>query len=137
MKNTTLPHEHEVQNNLESIESALIQIDRFETIADIFKKLSDTSRIRIFWLLCHTEQCVINISAMMDMSSPAVPINRHLPNESREIGCPELRHFRMNHVQLILREADFFHNLPRCHKITAPVPSTSPNVSAKLKEQER
>ena len=72
MKNTTLPHEHEVQYNLESIESTLLQIDRFEIIADIFKQLSDTSRIRIFWLLCHTEQCVINISAMMDMSSPAV-----------------------------------------------------------------
>ena len=42
MKNTTLPHEHEVQYNLESIESTLLQIDRFEIIADIFKQLSDT-----------------------------------------------------------------------------------------------
>ena len=72
MKNTTLPHEHEGQSNLESIESALLQINRFQTIAHIFKQLSDTTRIRIFWLLCHAEQCVINISAMMDMSSPAV-----------------------------------------------------------------
>ena len=29
-------------------------------------------RIRIFWLLCHCEECVVNLSAMVNMSSPAV-----------------------------------------------------------------
>lgn len=72
MNNTVLPHEHNVPDNLESIEAGLIQVSRFETVADIFKQLSDTTRVRIFWLLCHTEQCVINIAALMDMSSPAV-----------------------------------------------------------------
>ena len=72
MKSPTLPHTHDGQNNLESIQSGLCRVERFETIADIFKQLSDTTRIRIFWLLCHTEQCVINISALMEMSSPAV-----------------------------------------------------------------
>ncbi len=41
-------------------------------MAEIFKQLGDTTRVRIFWLLCHCEECVINISAMMEMSSPAV-----------------------------------------------------------------
>ncbi len=72
MRNPTLPHEHDVPISLERIESGLMQVDRFETVADIFKQLSDITRIRIFWLLCHTEQCVINISALLDMSSPAV-----------------------------------------------------------------
>ena len=31
-----------------------------------------TPRVRIFWLLCHCEECVQNISALMEMSSPAV-----------------------------------------------------------------
>lgn len=44
----------------------------FQIAAEIFKQLGDTTRIRIFWLLCHCEECVINISAMLDMSSPAV-----------------------------------------------------------------
>lgn len=44
----------------------------FQMLADIFKLLGDGSRLRIFWLLCHCEECVINISAMMEMSSPAV-----------------------------------------------------------------
>ena len=67
-----LPHAHDNQGKLENIESGLLQTERFETVADIFKQFSDTTRIRIFWLLCHTEQCVINISALLDMSSPAV-----------------------------------------------------------------
>lgn len=41
-------------------------------VSDVFKQLSDSSRLRIFWLLCHREECVINISALVDMSSPAV-----------------------------------------------------------------
>ncbi len=44
----------------------------FSLVADVFKKLDDPSRLRIFWLLCHCEECVINLSAMMEMSSPAV-----------------------------------------------------------------
>ena len=47
-------------------------VENLQTVADIFKQLGDGSRIRIFWLLCHCEPCVVNISAMMDMSSPAV-----------------------------------------------------------------
>ena len=47
-------------------------VENFQTVADIFKQLGDGSRIRIFWLLCHCEECVINLSTMVDMSSPAV-----------------------------------------------------------------
>ena len=36
------------------------------------KQLGDPSRLRIFWLLCHCEECVINIAAATGMSSPAV-----------------------------------------------------------------
>ena len=70
MEHFTLPHQHgqsrdQLMNNIPSTEN-------FQILADIFKQLSDTTRIRIFWILCHCEECVINISAMMDMSSPAV-----------------------------------------------------------------
>lgn len=30
------------------------------------------SRLRILWLLCHCEECVYNLSAAVNMSSPAV-----------------------------------------------------------------
>ena len=55
MKYPSLPHAHDVQADLESIESGLCQAERFETVAELFKQLSDTTRLRIFWLLCHTE----------------------------------------------------------------------------------
>ena len=46
--------------------------EEFSTVADVFKKLDDPSRLKIFWLLCHCEECVINLSSLMEMSSPAV-----------------------------------------------------------------
>ena len=70
MTNSRLPNDHgqEMEQRLEEMPST----EDFQTVADIFKQLGDGSRIRIFWLLCHCEECVINISALVDMSSPAV-----------------------------------------------------------------
>ena len=74
MPKTQLPHNHgqAIEQGLEDMPST----DEFQTAANVFKQLSDGSRIRIFWLLCHCEECVINLSAMVNMSSPA--ISHHL-----------------------------------------------------------
>ena len=50
--------------------------DAFSAAAELFKLLSDKTRLRLFWLLCHCEECVLNLSVMMDMSSPA--LSHHL-----------------------------------------------------------
>ena len=65
-----LPHDHgqSMEHELEHMP----QVGQFQTVADIFKQMGDGSRVRIFWLLCHCEECVINLSSMVDMSSPAV-----------------------------------------------------------------
>ncbi len=71
MKNETMPHDHgeEISEHLrESVE----RTESFRTVSDIFKLLADPSRARIFWLLCHCEECVVNISFLTDMTSPAV-----------------------------------------------------------------
>ncbi len=65
-----LPHDH--GQKFEQFLERVPKLEEFQTVADIFKQLGDGSRIRIFWLLCHCEECVINLSSMMDMSSPAV-----------------------------------------------------------------
>ena len=44
----------------------------FKQVADVFSQLGDGTRLKIFWLLCHTEECVINISTYLDMTSPLV-----------------------------------------------------------------
>lgn len=67
-----LPHYHGTQESTAQLREHLSDIDRFHIVSEVFRQLGDTTRIRIFWLLCHCEECVINISAMMEMSSPAV-----------------------------------------------------------------
>ena len=61
-----LPHNHGESMNTEHILHVISQTDNFQTVAESFKILGDPTRIRIFWMLCHCEECVINISAMMD-----------------------------------------------------------------------
>ena len=74
MENNKLPHEHNTPTISSSIKKELDNIEKFQLIADIFKQLGDTTRIRLFWLLCHCEECVINISALMEMSVQLFPI---------------------------------------------------------------
>lgn len=72
MSKLSLPHHHEGGCHEECLKEQLGRLENFQTVADIFKLLDDTSRMRIFWLLCHCEECVINISALVEMTSPAV-----------------------------------------------------------------
>ena len=44
----------------------------FENVSATFGLLADSSRLKILWLLCHCEECVNNIAAAVNMSSPAV-----------------------------------------------------------------
>ena len=70
MSEIRLPHDH--GDTLGVPLENMPEQEEFTAVADAFKLLGDTSRIRIFWVLCHCEQCVINLSAMVRMSSPAV-----------------------------------------------------------------
>ncbi len=66
------PHDHGEEEGIEKLKNNLSNEKSFEVVSNIFQQLSDPTRIRIFWLLCHYEECVINISSVMEMSSPAV-----------------------------------------------------------------
>ena len=72
MAQNTLPHNHDTEKNAELLQKIVRKTQNFEIVADIFKQLSDTNRTRIFWLLCHCEECVIDISAYVGMTPPAV-----------------------------------------------------------------
>jgi DNA-binding transcriptional ArsR family regulator len=65
-----LPHDHGT-NTAVLIENAP-EHRTFETVSGIFQLISDPTRLKILWLLCHSEDCVANIAAAIDMSSPAV-----------------------------------------------------------------
>ena len=52
---TRMPHENEVLE-----------------VSNAMKQLGDPSRLRIFWILCHREECVLSLAELVEMSSPAV-----------------------------------------------------------------
>lgn len=72
MLSKTLPHHHGNIKTEEMLSEKLQNTAQFNRAAGVFRQLSDSNRLRIYWLLCHCEECVINISAMVEMSSPAV-----------------------------------------------------------------
>ena len=74
MEERCLPHNHgqEIEHGFDHMPKE----EDFQTVADIFKQLCDGKRIRVFWLLCHCEECVINLASLVGMSSPA--LSHHL-----------------------------------------------------------
>ncbi|MCI8554654.1 MAG: winged helix-turn-helix transcriptional regulator [Clostridiales bacterium] len=65
-----MPHDH--GQDIERVLAKMPPDPEFVKAADIFQLLCDPSRLRILWLLCHSEECVYNLSAAVSMSSPAV-----------------------------------------------------------------
>lgn len=70
MAEHALPHSH--GQEIEELCGRLPPTADFLAVSDLFRQCSDASRLRIFWLLCHGTECVTNIAALMEMSSPAV-----------------------------------------------------------------
>ncbi len=70
-----LPHDH--GQRIERMPETIPDLKVFAAAADGFKLLGDAVRLKIFWILCHYEECVINLSALMEMSSPAVSHHLH------------------------------------------------------------
>ena len=69
-----LPHSH--QEKAEQLFGHMPAPEEFTAAAELFGLMSDKTRIKLFWLLCHCEECLLNLSAMMNMSSPA--LSHHL-----------------------------------------------------------
>ena len=69
MPETKLPHDH--GQPIEQKLGGLPSPEGFQMVADLYKQLGDPTRLRIFWLLCHCGECVINISSLVGMDGPA------------------------------------------------------------------
>ena len=72
MEQHVLPHRHHSPEEELALLKNMPDEETVLSVAEAMKQLGDPTRLRIFWLLCHTEECVINIAAMVSMSSPAV-----------------------------------------------------------------
>ena len=60
----TLPHDHGRIEHEKQLAEQLPSTEKVVSVADAMKQLGDPTRLRIFWILCHTQECVINIAAM-------------------------------------------------------------------------
>ena len=74
MENNRLPHQHDLHAG--ALFDHMPAPDEFAGAADLFKLMSDRTRIRLFWILCHCEECLLDLGVMMEMSSPA--LSHHL-----------------------------------------------------------
>ncbi|MGN0298083.1 MAG: ArsR/SmtB family transcription factor [Lachnospiraceae bacterium] len=64
-----MPHNH---GNIDNVLDVMPTNEQCIEAAETFKQLGDGTRLQILWLLCHSEECVLNIAAAIDMSAPAV-----------------------------------------------------------------
>ncbi|MBR5646638.1 MAG: metalloregulator ArsR/SmtB family transcription factor [Treponema sp.] len=63
---------HKEYFKLDFIKEQVAKDSDFETMAQIFSLLADSNRLKIFWLLCHSKECVVSIAQIMYMTTPAV-----------------------------------------------------------------
>jgi len=112
MSKLSLPHNH--NHNTEKILENLPKSEEFQLTSDMFRLLSDCSRIRIFWILCHCEECVINLSAMVEMSSPAV--SHHLKLlKSANLITSRREGKEVYYKAADNKQAEFLHNMLENH----------------------
>ena len=99
-------HDHGHLDMLEHVPD----VDRGNEVAAIFSILCDGTRIRILWLLCHSEECVNNIAAAVDMSAPAV--SHHLKVLSKAGLLTKKRIGKETHYRLAdTKEAKLVHRM--------------------------
>jgi Predicted transcriptional regulators len=88
-KEKKLPHDH--GHSIDVVMRRMPDGEKFEEAAATFQQLCDPTRLRIFWLICHAEECVSNIAAAVEMSDAAVShhlrtLKMHGLIKSRRLG---------------------------------------------------
>ena len=113
-----LPHHH--SQDEEKFKAHLPGEEEIAGVSEALKQLGDPSRLRIFWLLCHCEECVLNIAAIVNMTSPAVSHHLRLLKNSGLIVS------RREGKEMYYRTADtelaqmLHHMIEKLGKITCP-----------------
>ena len=105
-----LPHDHGDIIDIEAFRSLLADNEGFDKVSKLMSQLGDANRLKIFWLLCHHEECVTNISAIMMMSSPAV--SHHL-RVLKDAGLIKSRREgkEVYYKAADIPETDYLHNM--------------------------
>ncbi len=74
----------------------------FEETSILFQLLNDPTRLQIFWILCHSEECVFNIAKIVNISSPLVSFHLRFLKQSKIITSTRKGkevHYRLNDTE--------------------------------------
>ncbi len=118
-KRIMLPHNHNADDN--RIAETMPSVETINAVADAMKQLGDPSRLRIFWLLCHCEECVINIAAATGMSSPAVSHHLRLLKDAGLIVSArngKEMYYRAADTDIVLK---LHHTIEEIARISCPI----------------
>lgn len=80
-------HAHNEYFKLDFLQSELAKNKEFGDVAAIFALLADSTRLKIFWLLCHSKECVQSLAEVMKMTMPAVSHHLRLLKDGSLIEC--------------------------------------------------
>lgn len=111
---------HEHSNNLEDLIKKLPSYEEASELTDILSVLSDPTRLRILWLLCHTTECVTDISIAIGMSAPAVSHHLKLLKQCKIIEAKKIGK-EMHYTLAANEHAMLIHSMiDNMFKITCP-----------------
>lgn len=79
-----MPHDH--GQEIDEVLAKMPPEPEFQRASDTFSQLCDSTRLRILWLLCHSEECVTNIAAAINMSGSAVSHHLRVLKQTGLIG---------------------------------------------------
>ncbi len=75
-----LPHDH--GHRSEELRAGMPRDGTFTAAAELMRSMGDGKRLQLYWLLCHCEECVVNLAALLGLSSPAVSHHLKILKES-------------------------------------------------------
>lgn len=70
MARYALPHNH--GEDIDKVLDKMPCLEDFQDIAFLFQQLGDPTRLKLVWLLCHSEECVCNLAVALGVSAPAI-----------------------------------------------------------------
>ena len=118
MTNYNLPHEHD--KNINAVLDTMPDVEKFTEAASIFAQLSDGTRLRILWLLCHSKECVSNIAAALGLSSAVVSHHLQLLRKSSLVVSERIGQ-EIHYSLADSREAELLHRtIDALFEITCP-----------------